>query len=338
MASRAELRLPYPLGFKLRAWSRGFTVENAVIYDLDRVDPRDYLSDQARLYRCHRLNPVRALLDEKLLLRRALAEGGFAQPETVGLVTAFGMLADPLGATTRHVPIDEIEAHLAADGGAFILKPQAGGYGRGIVRAEVRDGRVVTRLGTAVRPFQARRDAPPGTLIERALVQHGFWARLSPSSVNTLRILTLWTPGDAEPFVARAVQRIGTVETLPTDNWDTGGILATVDVATGRLGVGRIHPFRSRREVRPYREHPDTGAPIEGVELPHWPSIVETTLAAARSLPMTRYVGWDVAVDADGRVSFIEGNANTGVRALQVEGGLLADPRVARFYRTCGVI
>lgn len=338
MASREELRLPYPLVAKLGAWRRGFTVENAVIYGLDRVDSRDYLSDYARVHRCNRINPVPALFDQKLLLRRVLADRGFAQPETVALVTRHGVVRDPVGDRPCHVPIERLERELVDAGGSYIVKPQDGMYGRGIARLEVRDGRLVRRLGTSERPFDVARDAPPNTLVERALTQHAFWDGLSPSSVNTLRILTLWTPGDPEPFIGKVVQRIGTVETLPTDNWDTGGLLSTVDTATGRLGAGRIHPFRSRREDRPYTHHPDTGARIEGAELPYWSSIVQTALAAARSLPMAYYVGWDVAVDPDGRAVFIEGNKNTGVRALQADRGLLTDPAVRRFYRTCGVV
>ena len=337
LASRRELALPYPLGFKLRAWARGFTVEHAVIYDLDRRDAREYLNDYARKFRCPALNPLPALFDHKLLLRRLLADRGFVQPETVAHLTRSTVVLDPLG-EARQVDRQALQARLVAEGGAYILKPENGTYGQGILRLEVRDGALVARRGTSVRPFGIVRDAPADSLVERLVEQHPFWERLSPHSVNTMRILTLWTPGDAEPFVARAIQRMGTVETAPTDNWDGGGVACPIDLATGRLGPGRVNPFRSAREDRHYTHHPDTGAPLDGVELPFWSEILATTLRAARSLPMASYIGWDVAVDAAGRPLFIEGNRNTGVRSLQLWSGLLADPRVRRFYEVSGVV
>ncbi|HEU4630914.1 MAG TPA: sugar-transfer associated ATP-grasp domain-containing protein [Gemmatimonadaceae bacterium] len=338
LASWKELRLPYPLSFTLRAWARGFKVENAVLYDLDRVDAGEYVSDYARLYRCVHINPIPELFDQKLLLRRVLADHGFVQPETVALITRYGVLDDPLGPTVRQSTRRQLQDRLIAERGAYIVKPQNGTYGRGIARLEVREGRLVARRGRTVRPYDIVTDAPPDTLIERVVQQHEFWHGLSPSSVNTLRILTLWTPGDPAPFVARAVQRIGTEEGLPTDNWDTGGLLASVDLATGRLGAGRVHRFRSSRADRPYSHHPDTGAPIEGATLPFWPRILETTLAAARTLPLAYYIGWDIAVNATGEPVFIEGNRNTGVRALQLTRGLLADPPTRRFFEACGVV
>jgi len=61
-------------------------------------------------------------------------------------------------------------------------------------------------------------------------------------------------------------------------------------------------------------------------------------LAAAASSVTHRYVGWDVAVDADGVPVIIEGNNNTDLDLLQVHGGLLADPTVRRFFERIGAL
>lgn len=338
MASREELRLPYSLRFKLRAWSHGFTVEQAVLYDLERRTVSDYISDYERIHRCNRLNPVREIFSQKLILRRLLADRGFVQADAIALVTRHGVIEDPMGERARHVAAGALEARLIAEGGRYIAKPQDGMYGRGISLLEVRGGQLLATRGAHARPYSMARDASEGTLIERAIDQHPFWAALCPTSVNTIRVLTLWTPGEDEPFVARAIQRMGAAATAPTDNWDGGGVAAVIDPATGRLGFGRVNPFRTKAEDRPYTHHPDSGARIEGIVLPFWNNIVDTVLAATRRLPLARYVGWDVAVDENGNVVIVEGNHNTGVRLLQFESGLLTDARVRRFYEASGVV
>jgi hypothetical protein len=341
LAARTEERkAALPLGYKLWAWRRGFESKNVAIYDRARIEAGDYIDDYTRLFRCIKINPFPALFDQKLLLRRVLADRGFAQPETLAMVTAHDVVLDPLGARAapRRTTLDRLEAHLVADGGRFISKPENGTFGIGISLLETRDGRLVTRRGTEVRPYDTRRDARPVTLVERAIEQHAFWQELSPYSANTLRILTMWTPGDAEPFIARAAQRIGTEETFPTDNWSGGGVGITVDVATGRLGTGRVNPYDSPFEDKPYTHHPRTGVPFTGLVLPHWERIRDEVLAAARALPFAYYVGWDVAVDRDGTPVFVEGNNNTGVKMLQSHSGLLADPAIRRFYERVGVV
>lgn len=333
---RDERRAPQPLGFKVAAWRQGFHAGHLAVYDPAGVARGEYLTDYARHHRCEHINPLPALFNNKLLLQRLLADRGIAQSELIALVSRREIVADPLG-DARRVEAAELEGRLLAEGGRYIVKPQIGSFGSEVLLVEARDGRLVARKGRATRPF-ALRGVRPVSLVERAVEQHAFWQALSPYSVNTMRILTMWTPGDSDPFVARAVQRVGTEDTLPTDNWSGGGVCARVDLDTGELGVGRVNPSQSGRKDLPYTHHPDTGAPITGLVLPYWGRIKCAVLAAARSLPYANYVGWDVAVDASGTPLVIEGNSNTSVDLLQVHGGLLVDPAIRRFYEVCGVI
>jgi hypothetical protein len=153
-------------------------------------------------------------------------------------------------------------------------------------------------------------------------------------------VQTLWTPGTPAPFIARAVQRIGTVDTVPTDNWSGGGISAPVDLATGTLGEGRMHPLKAPPERRAQRftRHPDSGAVIAGAVLPGWERVREVVLRAAASVPFNRMAGWEVLVDATGEPVILEANGNSDVNLLQVHGGLLAEPRIRQFYHAVGLL
>jgi len=338
LARGPEVRAPYPLRDKLWAWAHGFRADSAALYDLRRNDPRDYLNDYTRLFRCININPLRALFDEKLLLRAFLLQRGFAQAETVALISNGCVQIRPFDESGHYVDLAALERWLIEDGGRFIVKPSDGYYGNGVYLLEVRDGALVRRRGTELQPFHFVGLGRVTTLVERVVEQGAFWRTLFPGSANTVRAITMWTLGDREPFLAAAVQRIGTLHTMPTDNWRAGGIAAPVDLESGRLGVGRIHPHKGKRQEQRFTQHPDSGAQIEGAVLPHWDRVRDTVLRAAASLAVNRYVGWDVLVDDAGRPVIIEGNGNTGVTIVQVNGGMLASPAIRRFYETCGVI
>lgn len=337
LARGRELRAPYRLDQKLAAWSRGFRVETAKLYEIDRNDPRDYVNDYQRLHRCLRLNPVPELLDNKLFLRVLLNTRGHAQAETVGLVERGGALMMPVSPDARHVSAAAFERWVIDDGGEFICKPLDGARGENVFLLRSRDGALERQRGTAFSPFDIRSLSRP-TLVERVVQQGEFWASIAPSTFNTMRVLTLWTPGDDEPFIAIAVQRFGTNDTAPTDNWSGGGICARIDLESGRLGIGRMNPVKSKRPQTVYTHHPDSGVAIEGAVIPHWERVKDEVLRAARGLLANRYVGWDVIVDREGTPVIIEGNKNTDVNLLQVEGGLLANPAVRRFYERTGVL
>lgn len=337
VVTRRELRARLPLGFKLWSWARGFEAEHAAIYDREGIERGEYLTDFVRDQRLWDVNPIPGVLDDKLVLRYALRGSGLAQPETVALVTQHGVVLDPLGAA-RQLTGPQLLAWLLEDGGSYISKPQGGSFGTSIERLDVVDGRLLVRRGRKSRPFDAARGFAYTRLIERVVEQHPFWTGLSPYAVNTMRLVTMWTPGDPAPFVGFAVQRMGTEDTVPTDNWTGGGLCAPVDLDTGTLGPARVYRFESAREDRPYHTHPDTGGAIDGQVLPDWARIKEAALTAARCVPFMPYVGWDVAVDASGAPVIIEGNRNTGIKVLQVHRGLLRDPAVRRFYERVGAL
>ena len=332
-----ELKAPYPMGEKLASWRRGFRVENARLYDFPRNDPRLYISDYQRAHRCVRLNPVPELLDNKLFLKVLLRTRGHVQAETVAMVDKDHVLLRPIDADARYVTPAAFERWLREDGGRFIFKPLGGSRGENVFLLRVHDGALERQRGMAFAPFELASLKGP-TLVERVVEQGAFGAALCPSTYNTMRVLTMWTPGDDEPFVAFAVQRMGTNDTAPTDNWSGGGICAKIDLETGRLGIGRMHPLKGGRAETAYTHHPDTGTQIEGAVVPHWDRVLDEVLRAARGLLANRYIGWDVIVAADGTPVIIEGNKNTDVNLLQVHGGLLTDARMRRFYERTGVV
>ncbi len=342
-------RTDIPLSRKLRMWRHGFFAESAMLYDLPRNDPGNYLSDYARAARCRDINTRNEFFAHKLVLRSFLLAMGFRQAETLALLFEGRILSDPLGGEARHVEPEELMRRLGGSGRSYIVKPEDGACAENLFLLEQRDGRLVRRRGRETAPFDIGRllresgldqARPRMTLIEERLEQGAFWQRLFPDSANTIRLLTLWIPGEPAPFIARAVQRIGTVYTMPSDNWSGGGISAPIDPVSGTLGEGRLHPFRSNRPMtrQPLTHHPDSGAEITGAVLPGWDQVQDTVLRAAASVPFNAMAGWDVLVGPDGVPVIIEANGDSDIDLLQVHGGLLADRRVRRFFEEFGVL
>jgi hypothetical protein len=337
MAREEAPRAPFSLWNKLKWWPRGFLAESASLYDLPRRNADEYVNDYVRRHRFRNINPLPALFDHKLLMRVALLQGGFAQAETVAVINPDTTQLLPFSPARRAVSEAELEQWLLADGGPFVIKPESSTRGRGVALIEVVNGTLVQRRGLQAHPFRFRKSSGV-TIIERVLTQGDFWQRLNPTSANSIRVVTMWTPGEPRPFIGMAVQRIGTAATAPTDNFSGGGICAPVDLETGRLGTGRRKPEHGGGSKVAYAHHPDTGAPIEGEVLPAWDKVCDTVLRATETVPFIRYAGWDVLVDAASTPVIIEGNNNTDVNLFQVHGGLLRNERVRRFYERCGVL
>jgi hypothetical protein len=323
-----------PLRRKLWLWRQGFTVLSGELYRLPRPDLHEYLSD---FHATHLIKPLNASLDffkHKAAQRALLLAAGIPQTPTVAALWDGRVVLHPFSEQSEPVEAPRLVRWLLDDGGSFIIKPEDGGRGAATYLIEQTGGELVCRRGAERKPFRPEDFTSRLTLIERRVEQAEAWRALFPDTLNSIRALTLWPRRAEGPFLARAIQRIGVVQSVPCDNFAAGGVAAEIDLATGRLGPG----CQKRSADAPLMRHPDTGAPIEGVVLPRWREIEATVLRAARSLPINTYVGWDVFVDASGEIIIGEASGSTDVDIYQVHRGLLTDARVRGFFEEAGIL
>ena len=183
----------------------------------------------------------------------------------------------------------------------------------------------------------ARVDELENYLVCEHVEQGPYAAALYPETPNTIRVLTMYDDEAEEAFIAAAIQRMGSDLSGSMDNFSQGGLSAEIDVETGELGPGAQLPYESDR-LEWHTHHPETGTRIQGTEVPAWETIRERVLELASSHPMLPYVGWDlVLTDDEGSFKVIEANDHPGLKAMQINGPLLADERVRRFYERHGV-
>lgn len=150
---------------------------------------------------------------------------------------------------------------------------------------------------------------------EDYIQQHPAISNISPTGVNTIRMITLINDkGEVE--IIGSVFRISV--NCSIDNYSAGNLAAEIDRDTGVVITGGI---RKRSSCDKYHNtHPSTGQPILGFTVPFWDEIKSMVLAAAKVVPQVRSVGWDIAVTETGPV-IIEGNSKWNKDTWQIPAG-----------------
>ncbi len=141
-------------------------------------------------------------------------------------------------------------------------------------------------------------------IAEEYLIQHDDLSKLSPTSVNTIRVITM----DSE-IVACAL-RIGNGRGI-VDNFSVDGLAGYIDLESGVMSYPCIN-FKLDK----FEKHPYTGEQLVGFKMPNWEELKEFVIKASSVIPQIRYVGWDIAVLKDG-FAIIEANHDPGHRIIQ---------------------
>lgn len=174
----------------------------------------------------------------------------------------------------------------------FIAKPLNSAFGKGVRILEL-DGTPDAFL------TQLQQDYPYGYVLEELIRQCKEMASLHPESVNTLRVLTLRF--DDHVQIVHPFLRVGRGKSV-VDNGMSGGILCTVDPATGV-----VKNTADERGIH-YVEIPETGVKLVGFQIPRWQEALELAKQLAQVIPSNRWTGWDLALTDDGWI-MVEGNA-----------------------------
>lgn len=243
--------------------------------------------------------------DDKLLAKERFAAAGVPVPET--LATCDGLFAVPGTVAALR------------GRGRFVVKPANGSGGGGIlvVGEWAADHGVWVRAGgralTTVQLERHLADVVFGVhsnqledraFVERRVEPHPFFAALWADGLCDVRVITL----RGAPVLSMI--RVPTAESGGRANLHQGGLGIAVDLATGRT-------FRAVHHGRAIERHPESGAPLVGLELPGWTAILEASRRAAAAVPLG-YLGTDVVVDRERGPLVLEINARPGLEIQNV--------------------
>jgi alpha-L-glutamate ligase-like protein len=254
------------------------------------------------------VNPRRLypLVDDKLQTKQLALANGMPVPELFGVIA------------TQH-DIRELPT-IVADREQFVIKPAHGSGGNGVLVITGRRGERFTKASGALLEFSELAHHISNMLSglyslagQRDRVVVEYYVRCDPQleqisyrGVPDVRLIVY------RGFPVMAMIRLPTHLSDGRANLHQGAVGVGIDLSSGLT-------LRGVQENQCIDEHPDTGHPLAGIEIPLWARILEM---AARSYEMTQlgYLGVDIVVDRDLGPLMLELNARPGL-AIQIANG-----------------
>jgi hypothetical protein len=212
---------------------------------------------------------------------------------------------------------DSVIKVLQNKSGKIVLKWMYGECGKRI--------EVMPVKGLDAKAIIKRLSATGNDFIEECIVQHRDLMNLSPSGVNTLRIITQLNNNDEVEILGTCL-RISINSFI--DNMSAGNIAASVNTLTGVIeGPGVYFDITKPDEYY----HPITGVQIIGFKIPYWNEVIQMAKDAALYNKKNRSIGWDIAVTDNGP-DLVEGNLNWGKQLWQMPAKKGLKPLIGHYF------
>ncbi len=261
------------------------------------------------------LNPREAfpVVDAKLKMDDLCRKIGVPTPGVYGVVTSHSCM--------RRLP--EFVGNL----NDFVLKPNRGAGGRGILVVTGRDGDFFLRhngkrldiddlrqhVSDVISGLYSLGGRPDEVLIQRRVLAHPAFEKVAYQGIGDVRVIMYRTA----PVMA--MLRLPTKQSGGRANLHQGGIGAGVDLITGATTHAVI---RNRVAER----HPDTGESVIGFQVPYWSAILEMSKKVGKAIGLG-YIGVDIVLDRDRGPLLLEANARPGL-AIQIANACGLWPRL----------
>jgi hypothetical protein len=226
-----------------------------------------------------RMNPPehrKVLVDKRIFLQKY---GDYIQHQ---FITLSGLKESPEKARLLFEKSDKI-----------VLKRSDGQCGRGI--------EIIPTKGLTPEELTQRLYETGNDFAEEFVVQHRDLMELSPSGLNTVRVITQL---DHEDNVHVLGARLRITVNSPVDNLAAGNLAAPIELETGRVDGPGVYSDITKPDES---THPVTGVSIVGFQVPHWQETLKLCRKAALVDTRNRSIGWDVAITEKGP-ELIEGN------------------------------
>ena len=246
------------------------------------------------------------LVDGKKQMRDLCVALGVPTPDLYAVVAAHSAL--------RHLP------RLLGRHEDFVIKPNRGAGGRGVLVVVGRDGadfvrhnsqrlsegEVTQHVSSIISGLFSLGGRADEALLQQRVVPDPAFERISFQGTADVRVIVY------RDVPAMAMLRLPTKQSGGRANLHQGAIGAGVDLNTGRT-------TRAVLRNRATGLHPDTGESVVGFAVPYWPEILTMSRRVSDATGLG-YVGVDVVVDRRRGPLLLEANARPGL-AIQIANG-----------------
>lgn len=209
----------------------------------------------------------------------------------------------PIPALRAVIEQGEVRVLSPAQGDRLVCKPEDGQAGRAIFILTVPEDVRGNPQALGAMLAADRRLQKGGWVVQDHVTVHEALAPLAMKALPTIRLTTMPDETGA-PEIVVTYLRFASDPRSEVDNFAAGGLMGLIDPASGMLGEACI-----KRDLTIYRQHPVSGAQIDGVRIPFWQETCDLVRRAhAGGFEDYRMIGWDIAITQAGPV-IIEANA-----------------------------
>jgi len=242
------------------------------------------------------------LVDDKLWTKRLALEAGISVPELYGAIDSQHDVRSWSQIAEQHADFVIKPAHGTGGDGILVVTGRSSRRQRlyqlidGSVIAEAEICHHVSNIISGQYSFVGSRDC---AMIEYRVETDPFFAAVSFQGVPDVRVLVY------RGYPVMAMVRLATRRSRGKANLHQGAVGAGIDLASGRTLSGVLG-----NEI--VVEHPDTGEPIAGLDIPSWEQFLSL---AARCYELTGlgYLGVDIVLDRTRGPLILELNARPGL-------------------------
>jgi|SRR5690625_183443 len=181
----------------------------------------------------------------------------------------------------------------------LIVKPSQTNNGTGIRKIKIEDNNIY--LADEIITFEyLEKLYEENFMVQNVIQQHPIMAAPHPSSVNTLRMVTLRWNNKIRYLLAYA--RFGSENEI-RDNVGINGI---------RLGIsdsGVFHNIGIDKDGKMYTHHPTTDFCFANLDpIPNFDSFKQFVIETHKNILHLDFISWDIVVGSDGKPIFLEAN------------------------------
>ena len=280
---------------KWRFWLWPSELREAGVLGMNRRNAVHVLSSNPRCYYPR--------VDDKWQTKQICEARGIRVPETYAVI-------ERQGDVRRFI-------ELIGDRQEFVIKPAQGSGGRGILVVVRHDGLqfqtssgqhiawldLCYHLSTILSGLYSLGGQPDKVIVEQRIVRHPVFDGVAVGGTPDVRIILY------RSVPVMTMVRLPTQSSRGRANLHQGAVAAAIDLVTG-ITFGGVCRGRT------VTQHPDTGKPIAGLQIPEWERLVNGAMDLADGLELG-YLGIDFVLDAEYGPVILEANARPGL-AIQV--------------------